>query len=302
MTDSRDSPLSEEEKERLEKALAEQRERLGSVPLSKKEREAQNLEKEGLYTLSHFFSLIKTFRARKDLVLPDRAQVSMTVPFMRAYTHLLVQTCHRRGAHALGGMAAFIPSRRDPEVNKVALAKVTEDKERESSDGFDGTWIAHPDLVPVANPVFARALDGADHQKDKSPDATVTAKDLIDLHAPGGQITLGGVRNNVSVTLQYLTAWLSGSGAVAIYNLMEDAATSEISRSQLWQWIHNGAKLDDGRNVDLALYEQLRDAEIEKLGGRSTGRLGEAVDLLDELVSRETLDAFLTLGAYERLE
>ena len=249
----------------------------------------------------YIFSLIKTFRARKNLLLPDRARVSMTVPFMRAYTHLLVQTCHRRGAYALGGMAAFIPSRRDPEVNKVALAKVTEDKERETGDGFDGTWIAHPDLVPVANPVFDKALDGADHQKDRVPDATVAAKDLIDLHVPGGRITLGGVRNNISVALQYLTAWLSGNGAVGIFNLMEDAATSEISRSQLWQWVHNGARLEDGRPVDIALYEQIRDEELEKLGGRSTGRLGEAADLVDSLVKNETIDAFLTLGAYERL-
>ncbi len=250
----------------------------------------------------YIFSLIKKFRTRKDLVLPDRVQVSMTVPFMRAYTHLLVQTCHRRGAHAIGGMAAFIPSRKDPEVNKVALAKVTEDKVRESGDGFDGTWIAHPDLVPVAHPVFEQALAGEDHQKHRAPEATVAGRDLIALHVPGGQITLGGVRNNISVALQYLSAWLDGNGAVSINNLMEDAATAEISRSQLWQWVHNEAKLDDGRAVDLALYEQVRDEEIDKLGGRLNGRLGEAVALLDSLVSGDTLDAFLTLGAYQRLD
>ena len=249
----------------------------------------------------YIFSLIKKFRTRKNLVLPDRVQVSMTVPFMRAYTHLLVQSCHRRGAHAIGGMAAFIPSRKDQEVNKVALAKVTEDKVRESNDGFDGTWIAHPDLVSVAAPVFEAALDGKDHQKDKSPDATIGTKDLIDLHVPSGRITLGGVRNNISVALQYLSAWLDGNGAVAIYNLMEDAATAEISRSQLWQWTHNDALLDDGRPVDRALYESVRDEELEKLGGR-VGRVDEAADLLDTLVESDTLDTFLTLGAYERLD
>ena len=249
----------------------------------------------------YIFSLIKKFRTRKDLVLPDRVQISMTVPFMRAYTNLLVQTCHRRGAHAIGGMAAFIPSRRDPEINKIALAKVTEDKERESQDGFDGSWIAHPDLVPAAKPVFEQALGDRPHQKDKSPTVTVEGKELIDLRVPDGQITEAGIRNNVSVGLQYLSAWLAGNGAVGINNLMEDAATAEISRSQLWQWIHNDATTDDGRTVELSLYETIRDEEISKLGGRSTGRLGDAVDLLDALVSSPTLDAFLTLGAYERL-
>ena len=250
----------------------------------------------------YIFSLIKKFRKRRDLALPDRAQITMTVPFMRAYTNLLVQACHRRGAHAIGGMAAFIPNRRDAEVTRVALEKVTEDKERESGDGFDGTWIAHPDLVPVARPVFERALGGRDHQKDRSPDATVSGKDVVDLQVPGGTVTESGVRNNISIALQYLSAWLQGSGAVAIFNLMEDAATAEISRAQLWQWVHNGATLDDGRVVDIALYATLRDTEIEKLGGRSAGRFGDAVDLLDALVEDETFADFLTLGAYARLD
>ena len=250
----------------------------------------------------YIFSLIKKFRKRRDLALPDRAQVTMTVPFMRAYANLLVQTCHGRGAHAIGGMAAFIPNRRDAEVTRVALEKVTEDKERESGDGFDGTWIAHPDLVPVARPVFERALGGRDHQKDRSPDATVSGKDVVDLQVPGGTVTESGVRNNISIALQYLSAWLQGSGAVAIFNLMEDAATAEISRAQLWQWVHNGATLDDGRVVDIALYATLRDTEIEKLGGRSAGRFGDAVDLLDALVEDETFADFLTLGAYARLD
>ena len=249
----------------------------------------------------YIFSLIKKFRTRRELALPDRAQVTMAVPFMRAYAKLLVQTCHRRGAHAIGGMAAFIPNRRDAEVTRVALAKVTEDKERESGDGFDGTWIAHPDLVPVACPVFERVLNGRDHQKHRSPDATIVGQDLVDLRIPDGRVTLGGVRNDVSVVLQYLNAWLQGNGAVAIYNLMEDAATAEISRAQLWQWVHNGATLDDGRTVDLALYKAIRDEELETLGGRSVERFADAVELLDGLVSSKTFVEFLTLGAYERL-
>ena len=250
----------------------------------------------------YIFSLIKKFRKRRDLALPDRAQVTMTVPFMRAYTNLLVQVCHRRGAYAIGGMAAFIPNRRDAEVTRIALEKVTEDKERESGDGFDGTWIAHPDLVPIARPVFERALGGRDHQKDRSPDATVSGKDVVDLRVPGGTVTESGVRNNISIALQYLSAWLQGTGAVAIFNLMEDAATAEISRAQLWQWVHNGATLNDGRVVDIALYATIRDEEIEKLGGRSAGRFDDAVNLLDALVKNETFADFLTLGAYARLD
>ena len=249
----------------------------------------------------YIFSLIKKFRKRRDLALPDRAQVTMAVPFMRAYTKLLVQTCHRRGAHAIGGMAAFIPNRRDAEVTRVALAKVTEDKERESGDGFDGTWIAHPDLVSVARPVFERALGGRDHQKHRSPDTTVAGADLVDLRVPNGKITRDGVRNDISVALQYLSAWLQGNGAVAIYNLMEDAATAEISRAQLWQWVHNGAALDDGGTVDLPLYETIRDEELERLGGGSAERLADAVELLDGLIASPTFSDFLTLGAYTRL-
>ena len=249
----------------------------------------------------YIFSLIKKFRTRSDLVLPDRAQITMDVPFMRAYTNLLVQTCHKRGAHAIGGMAAFIPSRRDAEINKVALLKVTEDKERESGDGFDGSWIAHPDLVPVARPVFEKALSGHDHQKHRAPGVKVEGCNLIELRVPGGRITESGVRNNVSVALQYLSAWLGGNGAVGINNLMEDAATAEISRSQLWQWVHNGATLDDGRVVDHALYERIRDEELEKLRASAIPHMAESVSLLDALVTNPTLDNFLTLGAYERL-
>ena len=250
----------------------------------------------------YIFSLVKTFRNRRNLILPDRAQVTMTVPFMRAYTKLLVQTCHRRGAHAIGGMAAFIPSRRDPEINNVALAKVREDKAREVDDGFDGTWIAHPDLVPVAGPVFEAALGKRPHQKDRIPDgAPVAAQALTNLKVSGGTITAAGLRNNISVTLQYLNWWLLGNGAAAIFNLMEDTATAEISRAQLWQWLHNAAKLDTGQAVDQTLYEHVRDEELDKLGGRPAGRYQAAVEILDDLVRGESFVEFLTWRAYDRL-
>jgi malate synthase len=250
----------------------------------------------------YLFSTIKTLRARPDVVLPDRAQLTMRVPFMRAYTELLVRTCHRRGAHAIGGMAAFIPSRRDPAVNEVAMARVREDKERESGDGFDGTWVAHPDLVPLATEVFDAALGGAPNQRPRlRADVAVGAADLLGLRVEGGFVTEGGVRLNVSVALQYLDSWLGGNGAAAINNLMEDAATAEISRSQLWQWRTRGARLDDGRVVTAALYRSIRDEELGRLGGRSAGRLGEAADLLDGLVLDDAFADFLTLRAYPLL-
>ncbi|MEO6577796.1 MAG: malate synthase A, partial [Candidatus Limnocylindria bacterium] len=196
----------------------------------------------------YIFSMIKAFRSRDDMILPDRASVTMSVPFMRAYAQLLVRTCHRRGAHAMGGMAAFIPSRRDPEVNIKALAAVRADKERESSDGFDGTWVAHPDLVSVAREVFDGVLGDRPNQKvSRRPEVDATAAGLIDASVPDGRITESGVRANISVGLAYLASWLAGNGAAAINNLMEDAATAEISRSQLWQWRTNGVPLDDGR-------------------------------------------------------
>ena len=189
----------------------------------------------------YIFSVIKKLGHRPEFVLPDRSAVTMAVPFMRAYTELLVKTCHARGAHAMGGMAAFIPSRRDPEVNAAALAKVREDKEREAGQGFDGTWVAHPDLVPVAMEIFDRVLGERPNQVERQrDDVESTAADLLDVAATPGEITLEGLHNNVSVGIQYLAAWLQGSGAVAIFNLMEDAATSEISRSQVWQWLRHG--------------------------------------------------------------
>jgi malate synthase len=223
----------------------------------------------------------------------------MTVPFMRAYTELLVKTCHRRDAHAMGGMAPFIPTRKNPEVNEKALAQTRADKEREVKDGFDGTWVAHPDLVPVAKEVFDRKL-GKPHQKDrKREEVRVEASELQDTRVPNGTITENGVRNNISVGVQYLASWLGGNGAAAIYNLMEDAATAEISRAQLWQWVQNKAKLADGRLVDRKLYETLRDEELGKLSGLAY--LDQARKILDDLVFGEFLE-FLTLPAYELLE
>jgi malate synthase len=256
----------------------------------------------------YIFSTIKKFR-KHDVLLPDRVQVTMAVPFMRAYTELLVRTCHKRGAHAIGGMAAFIPSRKDPEVNAVALTKVREDKLRESNDGFDGTWVAHPDLVPVAKAVFDEKLGDKPHQKERlRTDVNVTGRDLIDFHVPGGTITETGVRNNISVAIQYIEAWLRGNGAVAIFNLMEDAATAEISRAQLWQWIHNPrGVLADGRKVTVEMYQQLADEEMAKLKATwgetnyDHSQIDQARKIVDTLVTSPEFVEFLTLMAYERL-
>jgi malate synthase len=230
----------------------------------------------------YIFSVIKKLGA----VLPDRAQVTMTVPFMRAYTELLVATCHRRRAHAIGGMAAFIPSRRDPEVNAIALTKVREDKERESSDGFDGTWVAHPDLVPVATEVFDGVLGERPNQVERRrDDVSVSAGQLLDFEVPGGEITDDGLRANVAVGVRYLHAWLNGTGAAAIDNLMEDVATAEISRAQVWSWVQCG-RFAAGR---------VR-AELESVeAGPEAKKLFEQVALADEFVE------FLTLPAYDRL-
>jgi malate synthase len=251
----------------------------------------------------YLFSTIKTLRSRPDLVFPDRAQLTMTVPFMRAYTELLVATCHRRGAHAMGGMAAFVPNRKDPAVTNSALAKVREDKQRESRDGFDGTWVAHPDLVPVAMEVFRGVLGDRPNQKERlREDVRPDGRKLVDTRIEGAEVTEAGVRNNVSVAIQYLASWLSGTGAAAIFNLMEDVATAEISRSQLWQWTHNGALLNDGRAVTPTLYRQIRQDELQRLQGQAPGHLREAAELLDALVESPEFPEFLTLLAYPRLE
>ncbi len=251
----------------------------------------------------YIFSAIKKMRNRGDMLLPDRSQVTMTAPFMRAYTELLVQSCHKHGAHAIGGMAAFIPNRRDPEVTENALAKVREDKTRESNDGCDGTWVAHPDLVPIAKECFDRVLGDRPNQKERlREDVHVEGKELLNIGASGGQITEAGVRLNVSVALQYINAWLNGNGAAAINNLMEDAATAEISRSQIWQWIQHGAKLADGRPVTRDLYRQIRDEELHALGGPSVERYEEAAELLDKLILTDRFIEFLTLIAYDYLD
>ena len=231
----------------------------------------------------------------------------MAVPFMRAYTRLLVATCHQRGAHAIGGMSAFIPNRREPEVTANALAKVREDKEREAGDGFDGTWVAHPDLVPVAREVFERVLGDRPNQKTAPGDASATASALLDVTVPGGRVTQAGVRQNISVAIRYLAAWLGGNGAAAIDNLMEDAATAEISRSQLWQWRRHAVALDDGAPFTADRYRAIRDAELERIGsGGAAGegeaeRVSEATALLDRLVLDDAFAEFLTLDAYRHL-
>jgi malate synthase len=236
----------------------------------------------------YIFSLIKTFADRPEMVLPDRAQVTMGVPFMRAYAQLLVRTCHRRGAHAIGGMSAFIPNRRQPEVTEQALAKVREDKEREARDGFDGTWVAHPDLVPLAREIFDRVLGDQPHQKDRlREDVSVTAQQLVDVDIPGGQISAAGLATNVSVGIRYIAAWLAGSGAAALDNLMEDAATAEISRSQVWQWVRHG--------------RVSRDSVLAEIN-RWRGEHPAAAELFEQVALGEQLAEFLTLPAYERLD
>jgi malate synthase len=252
----------------------------------------------------YLFSVIKNFRDRPEFVLPDRGQLTMAVPFMRAYTELLVHTCHRRGAHAIGGMAAFIPSRRDAEVNANALARVREDKGREASAGYDGAWVAHPDLVPVVQEVFDQVLGVRPHQKDRQrDDVRVTGKELLDARVPGGRITDAGLHGDVSVALQYLEAWLRGSGAVAINNMMEDTATAEIARAQLWQWIRHAVRTEEGEPVTLDRVRGLLREEVARLEAAAVGetRLAEAADLLENLVAAKEFPEFLTLGAYERL-
>jgi malate synthase len=227
----------------------------------------------------------------------------MTVPFMRNYSLLLVKTCHRRGAHAIGGMAAFIPSRRDPEANEIAFAKVREDKEREAGDGFDGTWVAHPGLVPVAMEIFDRVLGDRPNQKERQrDDVQVTPAQLTDLTVPDGKVTESGVRLNISVALQYINAWLLGTGAAAINNLMEDAATAEISRAQIWQWIRNGATTEDGHAVTRERYRALRDEELAKLSGGEQDRFANAAEILDGLILTDDFPPFLTIPAYAYID
>ncbi len=234
----------------------------------------------------YIFSVIKKFRSRPEFTLPDRADVTMTVPFMRAYTELLVATCHKRGAHAMGGMAAFIPSRKDPAVNEVALEKVRQDKVREAGDGFDGTWVAHPDLVPVATEVFDGVLGERPNQRERlRDDVQVSAAELLAVPETPGEVTDEGVATNVRVGIGYLDSWLRGVGAAAIENLMEDVATAEISRSQLWQWLHHG-RVERARVLE----------EIERVEAPE-----DAKEVFAEVALADDFVEFLTLPAYKRL-
>src|SRR5258706_7451800 len=257
----------------------------------------------------YIFSIIKKFRNRPDFVLPDRAQVTMTVPFMRAYTELLVKTCHKRGAHAMGGMAAFIPSRRDADVNRVAMTKVKEDKDREAGDGFDGTWVAHADLVEIATESFDRVLGDRQNQIERlRPEVSASASQLLDVQVPGGAITEEGLRLDVSVGIQYIESWLRGVGAAAINNLMEDVATAEISRSQVWQWIRHSAGLVDGGVVTDGLAREIADEGLSKVRGRlgeelwAKGRFKEARGVFEEVALAEDFPAFLTLVAQKLID
>ncbi|MBI06729.1 MAG: malate synthase A [Rhodospirillaceae bacterium] len=250
----------------------------------------------------YIFSVIKKFRNRPELVLPDRSDVSMTQPLMRAYSRLLIQTCHRRGAHAMGGMAAQIPIKGNAEANEAATAKVRGDKEREASDGHDGTWVAHPGQVPVAMEVFDRLMLGANQVNRTHGNLVVTESDLLEL--PQGKITETGLRGNISVGIQYIESWLRGLGCVPLYNLMEDAATAEISRAQVWQWLKHGARFEDGRVIDRNLFNRLLDEEVtnlkQELGDErvESGRFDEAVKLFIDLSTSENFEEFLTLPAY----
>lgn len=257
----------------------------------------------------YIFSVIKKHRNRAGFVLPDRGQIGMTVPFMRAYTELLVKTCHRRGAHAMGGMAAFIPSRSDEGINRIAFEKVRADKMREAGDGCDGTWVAHPDLVPLATEIFDAELGEAVNQLDRQrPEVTVTASDLLDFEVPGGTITEAGVRQNVDVAIQYLASWLRGTGAAAIYHLMEDAATAEISRSQVWQWVRSSASTAEGDEITPAYIRKIADEECDRIRSDhgheayERGRFEDARSLFEDVALAETFPEFLTIPAYEILD
>src|SRR5829696_2342940 len=250
----------------------------------------------------YLFSVIKVFRdAGPQFVLPDRGAVTMTAPMMRAYTDQLVSVCHRRGAMAIGGMAAFIPSRRDAEANDKALAKVTEDKTREAGDGFDGSWVAHPDLVGVCREIFDRVLGDRPNQLDRlRDDVHVTPERLLDVPGVPGDRTMAGLRANVEVAIRYLAAWLAGNGAVGIHGLMEDAATAEISRSQVWQWVHNGVQLATGETVTAELVRQVIEEEVAGIG--EIERLDDARRLFEQVALAEEFPDFLTLPAYELID
>ncbi len=259
----------------------------------------------------YIFSAIKRFRTRPEFVTPDRKQVTMTVPFMRAYTELLVKTCHRRGAHAMGGMAAQIPSRTDEAANEKAFAALREDKRREAADGFDGTWVAHPDSVAAAMQEFAAVLGDRPHQLQRRRDeVAVSAEQLLDVAATEGEITEDGLRSNINVGIQYISSWLRGNGAAAIHGMMEDAATAEIARGQIWQWVHHAATLDDGRTITPELVRELETAELEKIRQEigddewfeNEGRPDLSREIFEEVALAQEFVEFLTLPAGERLQ
>ncbi len=258
----------------------------------------------------YIFSVIKKFRNLPGFILPDRAQITMTVPFMRAYTELLVKTCHRRGAHAIGGMAAFIPNRRDPEVTARALDKVREDKAREAADGCDGTWVAHPDLILIAQETFEKILGDRPHQKQRlREEVSIGPAELLNFVVANGEITEAGLRLNINVGIQYIAAWLAGAGAAAIFNSMEDTATAEISRAQIWQWVESPQGiLADGRNISLQLVRDLMKEELgsirDQIGNQrfATGKYTIASDLFDDLISADEFIEFLTHPAYKILD
>ncbi len=254
----------------------------------------------------YIFSAIKKFHQDPNYILPDRSQVTMTVPFMRSYSLLLIQTCHKRNIHAMGGMAAQIPIKNDPKANEEALARVRADKHREATDGHDGTWVAHPGLVAIAMAEFDAVMKGPNQIDRKREDVHVTAADLIAV--PQGTITEAGVRNNISVSLQYMESWLRGNGCVPIFNLMEDAATTEIARSQIWQWLHNpNAVLDDGRKLDTTLFHRLMAEELDKIKSSigeqqyANRRFQTAAELIDKIITDDQFVEFLTLPAYQYL-
>jgi malate synthase len=260
----------------------------------------------------YVFSMIKCFRERPEFILPDRGKVTMTVPFMCAYTELLVATCHRRGAHAMGGMAAFLPSRDDEEANERAESKLREDKAREAGDGFDGTWVAHPDFVRPAAEEFESVLGDRPNQVDNSrDDVDVSAGDLLDPGSAGGpdEITEDGLRKNVNVALQYISSWLRGDGAVAIHGLMEDSATAEIARAQVWQWRHHGCELDGEREIDSDLVQEVVAEELDRIREevgdddwfQRQGRPDDTSEIFEEVALGADFIDFLTLVAYERL-
>ena len=249
----------------------------------------------------YIFSIIKNYRGRgARFVLPDRSEVTMTVPFMRAYTELLVKTCHRRGAHAIGGMSAFIPNRRDPEVTRIAEEKVRADKSREAADGFDGTWVAHPDLIPVAREEFDAVLGDRPNQVHRQrDDVEVTAAQLLDVHI-GRDITEAGVRENVSIGVRYIESWLRGIGAAAIDNLMEDAATAEISRSQIWQWIHQDQHTAEGTHITREWVEEILEETVRSFERFHGDRYDDAADLFADVALGEDFPTFLTVPGYSR--